>query len=467
MKTMLSITVVTVALFFEYSTQVWSSASLSGGKNVTNATGEIRETQSSQSSLEASVQSESTKPTLGVNGQGTEQFIGAPLKSGASEQEAGYSLTFPTGRYKKWSNWSKCDPIECVKRRRRECVDGSWGHADVNRSGARRCPSRYYEETRDCKDKTTCVTYGMLDNCGVQTSNEDTALNPTEAQRTTSNSWPWLVRLITKDREGKEYYWCGGTLISQTLIVIAAHCFSDNGWAVAPGFPTTPENAIGTSLYAYLGNHRSSADHGTAKKYLVKMISIHTYHDTFKISKGYDIALLQLEKPADLNKEVNYACIATQPIEFEHGTKCYAVGWGQMPSSVKSNMEKYSVDASQDPFNPGDTDTDNVLKFKFKNSEPVEIQEVVLPIMSADKCFKYYPKHQKGSQFCAGWSLKDSCERDCRSGLYCMIPYTNKWLLAGVRNYGTETECKPGTGIYTLTQNREEWLRSMLKWWAS
>ncbi|CAI2739127.1 unnamed protein product, partial [Dicrocoelium dendriticum] len=61
----------------------------------------------------------------------------------------------------------------------------------------------------------------------------------------------------------------------------------------------------------------------------------------------------------------------------------------------------------------------------------------------------------------------DSCERDCRSGLYCKIPYTNKWLLAGVRNYGSETECKPGTGIYTSTLKSNEWLWSTMKRWAS
>ncbi|CAI2737776.1 unnamed protein product [Dicrocoelium dendriticum] len=214
------------------------------------------------------------------------------------------------------------------------------------------------------------------------------------------------------------------------------------------------------TLFAYLGSHRSSGDHGNVEKYLIETMFVNFYYDTFKISKGHDMALLQLAKPADLNKEINYACIATQPIEFEHNTQCYAVGWGQMPSSFESNTEIKSFDISHGPFNSDDTDADYGLSSKFNKSEPVELQEIVLPLMSASKCLKYYPKHRKESQLCAGWKLKDSCERDCRSGLYCKIPYTNKWLLAGVRNYGTETECKPGTGIYTSALTRNEWLFS-------
>ncbi|CAI2739129.1 unnamed protein product [Dicrocoelium dendriticum] len=252
MNTVLSITVVTVALLCAYSTQVRSSDSLSDDKNGTEAPGDIRETESTQGKLEASVQFENTRPKIEVIERVTEQLKESSIKSGFPKQESGYRLTIPTERYQNWSKWSKCDPIECVESRRRECVDESWMQSDVNKSGARRCLSKYYEETRDCKNKTNCVTNGMLENCGVQTTKEDTVSNPTGAERTTTNSWPWL----------------------------------------------------------------------------------------------------------------------------------------------------------------------------------------------------------------------DSCERDCRSGLYCKIPYTNKWLLAGVRNYGSETECKPGTGIYTSALTRNEWLFSTMENWA-
>ncbi|CAI2739128.1 unnamed protein product, partial [Dicrocoelium dendriticum] len=300
MNTVLSITVVIVALLCAYSTQVRSSDSLSDDKHGTEARGDIRETESTQGKLDASVQFENTKPKIEVIEHVTEQLKESTITSGASKQESGYRLTFPTGRYQKWSNWSKCDPIECVESRRRECVDESWMQSDVNRSGARRCPSRYYEETRDCKNKTTCVTYGMLENCGVQTNKEDIAFDPNGAERTTPNSWPWLVRVITIDPEGKEEYFCSGTLISKKLIVIAAHCFIDNGLLVNTGLPTNAVLSKNRTLFAYLGNHRSSADHGTAEKYLIETMFVNTYYDSFKISKGHDMALLQLAKPAAL-----------------------------------------------------------------------------------------------------------------------------------------------------------------------
>ncbi|CAI2739126.1 unnamed protein product [Dicrocoelium dendriticum] len=308
----------------------------------------------------------------------------------------------------------------------------------------------------------TCITYGMLENCGIQSANEDTESNPTGDKRTTPNSWPWLVRLVTTDSEGNENYWCSGTLVSREWIVIAAHCFTDNGWVVVSGRLSTPEETIGTTLYAYLGNHRQSVDHGTDEKHLIKTVFINTYYEAFESDKGNDMALLQLAKPAELRKEVNYACVARQHIEFENGTQCYAVGWGQMPSNIESNTKINSHAISHGPFNTTDINADNQLLSISNTSESVELQEVIMPIMSASKCLEYYGKHQTESQFCAGWRLKDSCERDCRSALYCKIPYTNKWLLAGVRNYGTETEYRPGTGIYTSAITRNEWIWSRI-----
>ncbi|CAH8497769.1 unnamed protein product [Dicrocoelium dendriticum] len=195
MKTVLSITVVIVALFCEYSTNVWSTARFSYGKHGNKTLGDILGTEPIHSNLEPLVQVEASKPRIEVLEHGTDKLKEASLKSGASEQEFVYSLTIPRGRYQKWSNWSKCDPIACVQSRRRECVDESWNRSDVNRSGARRCPSRYYEMTRKCKNKKTCITYGMLENCGIRIANEDTGSDTTGDERTTPNSWPWLVSL--------------------------------------------------------------------------------------------------------------------------------------------------------------------------------------------------------------------------------------------------------------------------------
>ena len=35
--------------------------------------------------------------------------------------------------------------------------------------------------------------------------------------------YPWLVRLLVT-QDGKDQHFCGGSLISETLIVTAAHC---------------------------------------------------------------------------------------------------------------------------------------------------------------------------------------------------------------------------------------------------
>ncbi|CAI2739132.1 unnamed protein product [Dicrocoelium dendriticum] len=66
MHTVLSITAVIVALFGEYSTNVWSTASRRFGKYGIKALGDIRVTPSTQRNMEALVPVEATKPGVEI-----------------------------------------------------------------------------------------------------------------------------------------------------------------------------------------------------------------------------------------------------------------------------------------------------------------------------------------------------------------------------------------------------------------
>ena len=58
----------------------------------------------------------------------------------------------------------------------------------------------------------------MISECGGSIS--ERVIGGQDAKR---ENYPWLVRLLVT-QDGKDQFFCGGSLISETLILTAAHC---------------------------------------------------------------------------------------------------------------------------------------------------------------------------------------------------------------------------------------------------
>lgn len=84
-----------------------------------------------------------------------------------------------------------------------------------------------------------------------------------------------------------------------------------------------------------LGAHRRIGRVGTEQDFkVVKIISHASYHNPVRYS--YDIALIKLEKPANLNKAVGLVCVPdgnspAMPID-NLSKKCWITGWGRLAS---------------------------------------------------------------------------------------------------------------------------------------
>nr|VZI45541.1 unnamed protein product [Spirometra erinaceieuropaei] len=114
--------------------------------------------------------------------------------------------------------------------------------------------------------------------------------------RATPHSWPWHVGLWTTRLGGRPY--CGGTLISNFLIVTAAHCiFSSPGLHKFPlGKLTDIEAASGVRFHVLVGTHDFTREDTAYQLRLVHYAMVHPHYNDTILGKGYDIALLKLHE---------------------------------------------------------------------------------------------------------------------------------------------------------------------------
>ncbi|XP_067391387.1 serine protease 53 [Emydura macquarii macquarii] len=128
--------------------------------------------------------------------------------------------------------------------------------------------------------------------------------------------WPWQVSLQLRGE-----HTCGGTVIGDTWILSAAHCFIGKDTTKDP----SPWKVV-------LGRLQLS---GGTLPGVTRNVSQIITHEAYKdYTKGMDIALLRLAEPVPFSRDIAPVCLPYSSHQFAFGSQCWATGWGRVKEDV-------------------------------------------------------------------------------------------------------------------------------------
>ncbi|XP_054720436.1 transmembrane protease serine 9-like [Uloborus diversus] len=217
--------------------------------------------------------------------------------------------------------------------------------------------------------------------------------------------YPWIVALV-KEKNGKNDFFCGGTLINRQYILTASHCI---------------EKEIEADVGIALGAHNSESSQDLVP------VGHFVMHPDYK-NRTYinDIALIKLQDPVDFTETVSPICLPAQKEFTSPKDLAVVAGWGWQR------------------FNFGQSNT--------------ELQEVQVPIVSNPYCVSKYGGVILDTNLCAGGEEgKDACAGDSGGPLF--TKYDGVWYSAGVVSWGMSCGIKDYPGVYTRVSEYLDWIR--------
>ncbi|XP_065592859.1 transmembrane protease serine 11E [Cyrtonyx montezumae] len=229
----------------------------------------------------------------------------------------------------------------------------------------------------------------------------------TDGQRAQDGEWPWQASI---QLDGTHY--CGASVISNTWLVTAAHCFKagrdPRRWTASFGILLRPPKQ---------------------KKY-VRRIIIHEKYNGLVPDHEYDIAVVELASPIEFTSDVHSVCLPEASYVFRDNISCFVTGWGAL-----------------------------------KNDGPSvnQLRQAEVRIISTAICNR--PRVYAGAitpgMLCAGYleGQVDACQGDS-GGPLVNANSRGIWYLVGIVSWGDECGKPDKPGVYTRVTFYRDWIAS-------
>ncbi|XP_029993954.1 chymotrypsin-like elastase family member 2A [Sphaeramia orbicularis] len=226
------------------------------------------------------------------------------------------------------------------------------------------------------------------------------------------HSWPWQIS-VQSDSSGRWRHVCGGTLISSTWVLTAAHCINDR--------------------YNYrveLGKHSLKTSEEGSIALRADQIITHDKYNTL-LSRN-DIAMIKLPSPVSFSDTIAPACLPDRGVVLPHGASCFVTGWGRLSTSG-----------------------------------PLAdiLQQALLPVVGHETCSQpdWWSVLATDDMVCAGGDgITAGCNGDSGGPLNCQNP-DGSWEVHGVVSFGSGQGCnvfqKPT--VFTKVSSYISWINTV------